>query len=194
MATDSISQWPIILSEPFDSNKNNWSVGSDNDEYADISREIKDGKYYWDATAKKSFIAWVSPDLDAVSDFHLSTEIQRTSGSDQSDYGLVFREDTDGNLYYFGIDDENFFVLLNYDGAWSDMIATTRSSAILSGQANRLTVIAEGSHFVFFINDQYVAELTDDHIQTGTTALAAELYDADLQATFEFDNFELRAP
>ncbi len=194
LATDSISLWPVLFSDTFDSNANDWAVGSDNDEYANVVREIKDGKYNWDVAAKKSLIAWVSPDVQAVSNFHLSAEIKRVSGSDQSDYGLVFREDVDSNLYYFGIENDGFIVLLSYDNEWTDMIEFTKSTAILPGETNRLTVIADGSHFIFFINDQYAGEMTDDHIEKGTTAIAVELYEADLQATFEFDNFELRAP
>jgi hypothetical protein len=194
LATDSISQWPVLLSDPFDANKNNWILGINDGEYASVVREIKDGKYNWDVTAKKGFIAWVSADTKSVSDFHLSAEVKRTSGSDQSDYGLVFREDADGNIYYFGIDNTGYFVMLSYDSQWSDMIGYTKSSAILPDAANRLTVIAEDSHFIFFINDQFVGEMTDNHIKNGTTAIAVEIYDADLEATFEFDNFELRAP
>lgn len=194
LATDSISQWPVLISDTFDANKNNWILGINDGEYATVMRDIEDGKYKWDVTAKKGFIAWVDADTDAISNFHLTAEFKRVSGSDQFDYGLVFREDSDGNLYYFGVDDEGFFVLLSYEGEWTDMIESTRSPAILPKEANRLTVIAEGSHFMFFINEQYVGEMTDDHLEKGTTALAVELYEADLQAAFEFDNFELRTP
>ncbi len=194
LATDSFSQWPVLFSETFDSNKNDWIIGENDGEYASVSREIKDGKYSWDVASKKGVIAWVAPDIDPVSDFHLSADFKRTSGSDQFDYGLVFREDSKSNLYYFGIDHDGFFVLLSYDNEWTDMLEYTRTPIISSEETNRLTVIAEGTHFTFFINDQYVGEMTDDTLSTGTAAIAVEMYEADLQATFEFDNFELRAP
>lgn len=194
LATDSLNLWPVLLSDTFDSNKNDWIVGSSDDEFANITRKITDGKYTWDVSAKQSVIAWVAADTKAVSNFHLTVELKQVSGSDQSDYGLVFREDPDSNLYYFGIDNEGFFCLLNYDGEWTDMIEFTKSSVILPGETNRLTVIADGPHFTFFINDQYVGKMTDDHIPTGTAAVAVELFEADLQAVFEFDNFELRTP
>jgi len=51
-----------------------------------------------------------------------------------------------------------------------------------------------GSHFTFYINDQYVGEADDDQLSTGTIALAVGLDNAEDQAVFEFDNLELRAP
>jgi len=59
---------------------------------------------------------------------------------------------------------------------------------------NRLTVTANGSHFTFLINDQLVANATDTRIPRGTTGLAIQIHQSDRQATFEFDNFELREP
>ena len=193
IATDSLSLWPTLFSDTFDSNKNDWIIGNGDDEFTIITREIKDGKYTWDVSSKQSVIAWVAADTKPVSNFHLTVELKQVSGSNQSDYGLIFREDADSNLYYFGIDEEGFFCLLSYDNEWTDMIEFTKSSVILPGETNSLTVIADGSNFSFFINDQYVGKMTDDHIPTGTTAVAVELFEADLQAVFEFDNFELRA-
>ena len=194
IATDSLSLWPTLFSDTFDSNKNDWIIGNGDDEFTTITREIKDGKYTWDVSSKQSVIAWVAADTKPVSNFHLTVELKQVSGSNQSDYGLIFREDADSNLYYFGIDDEGFFCLLSYDNEWTDMIEFTKSSVILPGETNSLTVIADGPNFIFFINDQLVGRMTDDHIPTGTTAVAVELFEADLQAVFEFDNFELRTP
>lgn len=194
LATDSISKWPVLFTDPFDTNNNQWDVGVDEDDFLKVNRQITNGKYQWDATAKKGFIAWIPAYTKSVSNFHLSADIEQLDGSSQSDYGLIFREDANSNFYYFGIDRDGFFVSVNYNSDWSDLIEFTVSSAILPKGTNRLTVIAEGSHFIFFINDHYVGEMTDDQIKKGTTAIAVELHGSDLQATIEFDNFELRAP
>jgi len=195
LATDSISQWKILLSEPFDSNTNKWPTGKFDDEYSSSTREIKNGKYNWDVTAKQGFFEWAPSNKGyAAGDFHLSAEMKRAGGSSQSDYGLVFREKSNGDLYFFGINENKFFVTLNYGDEWTTLIESAESPAILPEGTNLLTVIAEGSHFIFFINNQYVGEMTDDHIKNSSAAIGVELYDAGLQATFEFDNFELRAP
>ena len=62
------------------------------------------------------------------------------------------------------------------------------------GEANRLTVIGRGSHFTFYINDQYVAEAEDDRLTAGDVGVAVELLDDGDSAVFEFDDFEVRAP
>ena len=53
---------------------------------------------------------------------------------------------------------------------------------------------SEGTHFIFFINDQFVAELDDPRLSAGTAGLAIELANAGDEAVVEFDNFQLRAP
>jgi len=194
LATESKNMWNLVMLDTFDTNENNWPSGIDDSSRLKINRKITNGKYQWNATSKMGVIAWIPADTTSVDDFSLSVETQRTDGAVQSDSGLVFRKDAKDNFYYFGIDDDGFFVMLNYDNQWIDIIDYTPSPAILNGKANRLTVIAQGSHFVFFINDQFAGEVTDNHIQKGTVAIAVQMYEPDLQATFEFDNFELREP
>jgi len=188
------SQWKVLAADQFDTNANQWDVGTIDDDYATIIREIQGGKYRWNATAKKGFFEWARLNSKSVNDFSLSVEGQRVSGSTSSDYGLIFRKDISGNFYYFALSDGGYFVSLNYDNEWIDVIQQTESKAISSNEPNRLTVIGTGSHFIFLINDQVVAEATDDHISKGTTGLAMEVFEADLKASFEFDNFELREP
>ena len=194
-ATTAADKWPILLSDTFDSNKNNWNVDTTDNEYSQITREIKDGKYRWDATAHKGFMGWILIDTKALTDFYITTEAAQVSGSASADYGLIFRADPNGNLYYFRINkDRQFSFQRLYNNEWSELTGWTFSSAILQEQPNRLTVIANGDDFIVFINDQFVVEIRDDEIKNGQTALAVGLGLADAQATFEFDNVEIRVP
>lgn len=194
-ATSVVSQWIVLLSDTFDANENQWMVGTDDDEYANITREIENGKYRWDATAHKGFTGWVGLETKSVSDFYLTLQAREAKNPTQGDYGLIFREDQDGNFYYFAINhDQAYFVSLNYNGEWINLITPTHSQEIRPVGFNHLTIVGQGSHFIFFINDQYVADITDDRIKTGTTALAISLSNTDDQTIFEFDNVELRVP
>jgi len=190
---DANSQWNVLFSDTFDNNKNQWTTKTD-DDYATILRTIKDGKYKWDATAKKGFIERVGTDIKPVTDFSLTVEGQQASGSASSDFGLVFRNDAAENFYYFGVGKDGFLVALNYNNEWVDVVSWTTSTAIHQDGTNRLTVIAEGTHFIFLINDQVVADAIDEHVSKGTLGLAVQVYEPDLQAGFEFDNLELRVP
>jgi len=194
IAANAASTGRVILQDTFDSNKNSWVVKQSDDEYALTTYKIADGNYTWDATAHKSFIGWVTADSKSIGDFYLSVEVKQTSGPDSADYGVIFREDANSNFYYFGINEQGQYVLYLYNNDWSTLIDWTQSDLIQPGGPNKITVLGEGSHFIFFINDQYLTEITDESIKSGTTALAIELSNADDNAVFQFDNFELRVP
>jgi hypothetical protein len=193
-AESAAENWKVILTDTFDSNKNDWPVESSDDDYAFTTYEIADGKYRWDATAHQPFISWASANKDEFIDFYLSVDIQQMEGPDSADYGIVFREDNDSNFYYFGINDQGEYVLYMYYKERDTLLNWTETDLIQQGKANRVTVIGEGSHFTFFINDHYLTEITDDTIPSGSTALAIEMTEENDHGIFEFDNYELRKP
>lgn len=183
-----------MFSDSFDKNSSHWLTGVHDDEYAKIIRTIEGGKYEWDATSKKGSISWLFPDTKSVSDFYLAADVERLDNFDGSDYGLVFRKNAKGDFYYFGIDRGSFIVALHFNSGWSDLITWTKTTAILPDKKNRLTVIAQGSHFIFLINDSRVGEVSNDNIKNGTVALALQIHSENHQAIIAFDNFELRTP
>jgi hypothetical protein len=188
------SQWSILLADTFDTNKNEWYEGTDDDEYGKVIYEIVNGNYRWDAIANKGFIGWVNIDTEALKDFFIAVDIEQTESSPLAQQGLLFRKDAEGNYYCFGVEDGQFFVSLRYNGEWIDLIDWTDAPPFRTTGSNRYTVIAEGSHFIFMINDQYVASVTDGRLPKGTLGLALALHDTDQHAIFEVDNIELRIP
>jgi hypothetical protein len=193
-ATSVAGNWKIILADAFDSNKNKWLNEEADDEFAKVNYQVSDGKYIWDATAHQSFIGWVRANTKAVDDFYLSVEVSQISGPSTADSGILFREDDNGNFYYFGINDRRQYVLYKYSGEWVKLIKNTTTDLIRPGEPNRITIIAEGPQFMFFINDRYLASITDEHVTNGGVALAIEMAKENDEAVFEFDNFELRTP
>ena len=193
-ATGIVEEWRVVLADTFDSNKNKWTNKSTDDEFAAVDYQVTDGRYVWTATAKQSYIGWVRANTKALSDFSLSVEVRQVSGPDTADYGVLFREDEQGNFYYFGMNNEGRFILYEYKDEWSTLLDITVTDLVQPGEVNRITVIAEGAQFTFFVNDQYLATFTDEHIAKGGVALAVEMAQEGDQAVFEFDNFELRTP
>lgn len=193
-ATNAAGVWRSVLVDTFDSNKNKWLNEEADDEFAHVNYQVIDGKYIWDVTAHQSFIGWVRAKPKNISDFYVSFEASQTSGPNTADYGILFREDDDGNFYYFGINNHGAYILYGYFGEWNTLIDWTPTDLLKAKGPNRITVIGEGSQFSFFINDQYLASFTDDHISKGSIALAIELSQENDQAVFEFDNLELRTP
>jgi hypothetical protein len=194
-ATQASSKWNLIYSDKFDANKNNWLSGPSDDSYAKVDYSIADGKYTWAANSHQDFIGWVRISTKIYSNVYLTVQIAQHTDSDSAnmDSGLIFREDPNGNFYYFAITgDQNYFLARYYDKEWTDLVPANTSSAISAAGPNRLTVIAEDDHFSLFINDQFVADTSDDKITKGTNALAIELTPTDVRAVYDFDNLEVR--
>ncbi|MGD2206422.1 MAG: hypothetical protein PVH17_06555 [Anaerolineae bacterium] len=155
----------LILFDAFDSNANDWPTGSHNAGIVSHEWQITGGKYRWKAKAYGDFHWYVYPDMPTVSDFQVTVEGRRVGGTTESNYGVVFRVVNSDNLYHLGLgDDQEFILLRKYRGEWTRLIDWTRDSAIQSDGVNRITVIAEGTHFRLFVNDQFLAEAEDDKL------------------------------
>lgn len=182
-------KWTSIVAETFESNSNQWYVDEEDDEYALKSYEIRDGIYIWEATAHQGFVQRIRANKLGVEDFYLSVEIAQPESLANVDYGFYFREDDDNNYYYFGTNNDGEFSLWLYmDAEWTQLIENTTSTAFARGEANKVSMIAEGDHFIFFVNDVFAAEFFDSTLTSGATGLAIEISEPGLHATFEFDN------
>ncbi len=194
IATDQ-AEWPSVINSTFDLNIHDWPTGNHDDDYGSLSRKVIDGKYQWQIAALKG-VHWRGwPDTPSTSDFHATVEGQLVSGPKSATYGIIFRQGQGDSFYYFAVRETGEFAfLLKYQGQWQTLIGWTYSSAIRPDSANTITVIAENSLFTFYINNRYIAQFTDKSIASGKVGLAVDLDNAGDNATFEFDNFELRAP
>jgi hypothetical protein len=189
------ASWPIVLSDKFDAQTNDWETGETDDRFTTGSLTITGGKYRFDLKANDGFIWWSrSLDNTSTTDFYAAVDAQQIVGPTSADYGLVFRWQR-GNYYYFEINESGQFSLsLYYFEKWETLVSWTSASAIRPGEVNRLAVGAEGSHFTFYVNGESVGEADDSRLPGGTVGVAVELSQAGDQAVFQFDNFEWRAP
>jgi len=194
-AATAFAQYPIVVSSTFDHNTEDWPAGGfDDAEYGRVLRQISDGKYQWEIEATQGVIWYGYPKMAAVTDFYLSVEANQTSEAGEN-YGVIFRRTSAGSYYFFGISPElqTFFLNLQHNDSWHTLLGRTYSPAIHSDAPNVITVIASGSTFTFFINGQHVAGYSDSTLPGGRAGVAVEV-DPDGTASFEFDNFEVRAP
>jgi serine/threonine protein kinase len=196
-ATDAasvFSQWPLLLMETFDSNENDWYVGEYLSDRLTGFGSLVNGKYTWDVDAIDGFVWRSSSPLDKLSDFYLSVQARLVSGPPETScYGLRFRGDGD-DYYIFRIcDDQTFDVNVYFGGEWTTLIDWSDSTLIVPDAANRLTIVAQGAHFQFYINDQIVGEVDDTHIASGFAGVMMSGAE-DTVFSVEFDDFEVRAP
>jgi hypothetical protein len=155
---------------------------------------LVNGKYTWDVDAIGGFVWRSSSPLDKLSDFYISVLGRLVSGPPETScYGLRFRGDGD-DYYIFRIcDDQTFDVNVYFGGEWTTLIDWSDSTLIVPDAANRLTIVAQGAHFQFYINDQIVGEVDDTHIASGFAGVMMSGA-ADTVFSVEFDDFEVRAP
>jgi hypothetical protein len=186
--------WPLLIFDTFDSNVNKWPAGPYTDDYGSGRRSVSDGKYQWTATATQGRLWRLTYTSRFVSDCYVAEDFFVVTGGPKARYGLIVRDDG-SNYYIFDVGtNRQFAFYLWYGNKWTTLVSPTPSDAIASGSVNRLAVVAQGSQFNLFINDQQVAETSDDHLAQGQTGFAINLTDQMDEASFEFDDFELRAP
>ena len=186
--------WSILISENFDDNANAWPTGEDDSDLSFVRFQL-DAQYRWEVTAKSGFIYWARPDSPAVSDFLLFVDGRQLSGAADGQYGLVIRQVDEYNYYIFRISSDGYFAFdRSTPEGWETIIDWTGSEAIHPNQVNHLGVIAQQARFLFFVNEQFIGEAYDDHLSEGQCGVVIGLFDAEDEAVFEFDNFELRTP
>ena len=191
------SHWPLVLADTFDSNANGWPTGSDSFQRGTTTKSFSNGKYRYSGTATSdSAVLGSAPITDPLGDFYATIEARRISGTESSFFGLMFQYDqhaTDGG--FFLISDTGDFAVLAIEGGQSAiMVSRRKAPAIRPGEVNRLTVISEGSHYIFLVNDQIVGETDYTELAGGMVGTAIQFNEAGYSGVFEFDNFELRAP
>lgn len=183
---------PLFLEDHFTNNSLGWTVGNVDDDYASLQQTVAGGKYTWRATAHRGVFWSEIPNQIAPDNFYYSVDVQKTDGPADSDYGLIFRNH-ESDLYYFAIDDNRTVsVSSRLDGKWAQLLTKFNNQAIHPGALNHLSILAQGSHFTFFINDQYVGEVDDNHLSFGYAGLAMELLNPNDAGVYEFSNYQLR--
>ena len=187
--------WPVLLSSSFDDDDGKWVLGDFNDGRETGEWFISDKKYVWKMTALVDDTMRVNyPTLSPISDFYLSVDIKLITGSPNNvRYGLIFRGTGDSSYYTFRLEDGPYYrVRIKSSGNWDNLTEKISSSAIQLQNINRLTVIADGYHFLFYINDQFVDEVFDSRLENGNLGIATTINVNGEDATIEFDNFEVR--
>ena len=188
------SQWKMILLELFIDNQNNWPMGEENYDRLTVTREIQGGKYIWNATAKDGFVYWVTPSTTEYSQNFFASVDCKVDGPPNAECGLIFRRGAE-NYYIFNLENSGRYNLfLRYNDEWVEIIKSTPSPLIKTNEVNRITVIGQGSHFIFLVNDTFLIEVYDARVTTGYVTMAISLTNEGDHAIFEFDNFEVRAP
>ena len=189
--------WPIVMADSFDDDSGAWSTGVMTDTLGDIDWQIAGSKFTWNLKAKDGVVWWNVPDMEALTDFYVAADVRQVNGPIDAQCGIIFRRASEEDYYLLEIDNSGQYGLFKHSGSeWNTLSDWSKSPALLLSQSNHLVIIGQGDMFVLLINDQLVLPPTtlDTDLTSGTFGLAVGLSYAGQEASWEFDNFELRAP
>ncbi len=192
--------WYSTVCGSFSPRDTNWPIGPDNSSSTKLARTIVNGAYAWKIDTSQEgnvYSAWYGDSSsDTMSDVFVAVDARRTDDNDaDAAYGLHFRGADSDNFYDFKVDDRTseFKIQVLIDSHWFTLKDWTKSDVIDTGTWNRLSAMAEGNQMTFWINDEQVAQLTDDRLSSGQVGLEASVYDAG-KAAVEFTNFSIWTP
>jgi hypothetical protein len=187
-------EWPRLFYDDFASADNAaWKLGKTEGSSAIKNAYISNGKMIWDVQSEETIYFHRGPAIDPVSDFNLTVEINQPQDSQYSSHGIYFGYQPSGDFYAFSITNLQYWSFVIYNNEeYIPIIDWKKTAAIRPKNVNKLKIVAEGSHFVFFVNDKYIGEADDTRLPMGEVGLGVTI-EAD-EVSFEFDNFDLRTP
>ena len=118
----------------------------------------------------------------------ISVAVKQISGVLTADYGITFRLTTD-NRYEFDISSGgDWYVLKDVNTHHTSLINLTSNAAIHRGlnATNMLEVVANGAHFMFYVNGVVVGQANDTAHPSGEVGI-----DGDYNAEVVFSNFKV---
>ena len=110
-------------------------------------------------------------------------------------YGVVCREQGDGDGYYLRIAGDGYYSIFRAVGGESEpLVDWTSSTAIRQGQAtNHIQATCDGSTLALFVNGQRLDEVKDSTFAAGDIALTATTFE-DVKTEVHFDDLVVRSP
>jgi hypothetical protein len=183
----------VLLEDDFTSNQNEWHTGVEDDEYGHTEYELVDGRYRITQEALQGVFAWSNLTDTDYDNFVLSVETTPVEHTAPFAYGITVRENSAGDLYAFEIDTDGYFTInLRSGGKWKTLKDWSQADTINSGGTNQLMVKAIGSSLTFLINEQEVATVEDETLDSGAIGLALDVFNKGDKATIDFDNLVVR--
>ncbi|MDK2980241.1 MAG: hypothetical protein PWQ55_588 [Chloroflexota bacterium] len=154
--------WPVTLCETFADNQNDWLVESQDNDYANYSIDVVDGAYTLDYTAKafaafqRTALSWFP--VSQAQDFALSVTTLMDTDFQSASWGVAFRASENMDSFFvFSIYNDGTYAFEIYENNnWIALISKRVYDGIQPGEPNKLTVVAEGGDFTFYINDVLV--------------------------------------
>ena len=135
--------------------------------------------------------------MSVIPGLSMEVDAHEAAGPDDNLFGMICRYQEANNFYPSAIGGNGYAGITKRTGGQVLVISNpllTRSPAVIRGQeSNHLRAICKGNKLSLYVNDQLVAQATENDFQGGDVGLLAS---AGNQAGVEihFTNFELPRP
>ena len=162
------------------------------DEYA--VRGYRDGAYHFLKRSGKR--SWNLLQDRIFADFVLEVDATKIGGPEGGEYGLVFRALGNKDFYMFQVSPDGTILVQKKVGAeYTDLAPWQVASAVSTGQAtNRLKVVCQDTECTVYVNDQQVAEFSDDTFLQGQVGFVVGHSHNAEGTEVTFDNLKLSVP
>lgn len=163
--------------------------------------EYEDGHFVI-ANARPGYMVWARHNL-SLDDFFFEVEaiLEEIEGFENqlsSFVGVILRFKDESNFYFFGINGLQQFIAGKVEGGtWKSFyiddtfqdFGSSESIRLGTGVTNKIMIVAQGSEFCFYVNDELVLDASDSSFADGDIALAVNWIDAPV--VVYFDNAKL---
>jgi len=179
----------IVYEESFGGAGSGWPQTSD----ADSETSIEDGRYRLEVLDASSYVYLQNEEQGPYTDFCYTARVwDRSDGRAQS-AGLAFRWSEDGRFYLFSVSpDTGTVAFAIFTGGRARPIHATSCDALRGvGEENFVQVIAEGGHFLFYVNDELSLEEYDNTLSAGGVGVSGASWET-IPTVLEFDDLTVR--
>jgi hypothetical protein len=186
------SQGPLFQDD-FENPDSGWGT----DQRDGFDRGYDKEMYFFDLRAS-NWLAWAHPG-EGLGDVSIEVDARVAAGAQDGHYGVLCRyQDADG-FYYFAVSADGYYAI--FRRAEGDMeILTGDGSGMLSSphiktgyQVNRVLAVCDGDNLSLYVNDQWLATVTDDTYARGDVGIGASSGPGG-GTRIVFDNFVVTAP
>ncbi|MBI5351441.1 MAG: hypothetical protein HZB50_02255 [Chloroflexi bacterium] len=188
--------WEEAANHNFNNNKYFWPVGHNSDSYADTSLKIEDGLLRLNIKTHQGVYYPLIPSTNrAPKTFYATLRARKVSGSQDAEYGIIFRR-VRQKFMYFAIQDSGRFNVYstNSEGEWTPSLLDGYSENINVGESNNLVIFQQDNRYLFCINQYVVGEVDSADYPPGFFGVAVDLDNGNDEAVFEFDDLVIYSP
>ncbi len=191
-------EWKVRLCETFDDNSMKWPTGEQSSDEIFADAKIEGGKYVIDFGGKagKNYSTGTGSAIfiGDVTDFVVTVKGKFDTDNKFVGWGFLYRSSQERDGYAYRIFQEGKYGLQRMEGGkLFTLIPAKASNLIKKGADITLSIVAEGDHFDFYINDSLVNSYEDAKLNGTRLSLALYLQEG-AKAVFEFDEMLVKTP